>query len=95
MNMPKKISQHLTIEKISEMIEYYQSPYYNWRAIKQKFDMSPNTFLKIMKENNIPLRKKGSTPKSIKYKRRRFPQKLEETFELIEEYLESLISERN
>lgn len=92
--MGKKVSQHLTIEKINEMISFYQSPDYNWREIKSRFGISPNTFLKIMRENDVPLRKKGSK-KLSSGKGSHSPAKLAETFELIDEYIESLVSERN
>ena len=43
--------------------------------------------------DTLSIRKKGS--KRIVKKRHRIPEKLEETYELIEEYLQSLVSERN
>ena len=91
--MGKSLSQYLNTEKIDAMIKYYLSSNYDWRKVKEKFGISANTFLKIMRANNVPIRKKGS--KRIVKKRHRIPEKLEETYELIEEYLQSLVSERN
>ena len=86
-----------THEKIQEMIDYYKSKEYNWKEVKHRYGVSPNTFLKIMKENDVEIRRKGqqkSTSASTgKYRFRN--QELIESIELVEEYLNSLETERN
>ena len=86
-----------TPEKIQEMIDYYKSKEYNWKKVKQLYGVSPNTFLKIMKENDVEIRSKGQQ-KSVfilSSKHRFRSQELVESIELVEEYLTSLRTERN
>jgi len=92
--MAKAISQHLNTEMISDMIKYYKSPQYDWRKVKEKFGISPNTFLKIMRNNGVIIRKRGAKKLTCKA-HNVITGVLEETFELIEEYLDSLASEKN
>ena len=86
-----------TSGKIQEMINYYKSKEYNWKEVKQRFGISPNTFLKIMKENEVEIRSKGQQKSSSAYssKYRFRSQELVESIELVEEYLNSLKTERN
>jgi len=84
-------------EKIQEMIDYYKSKEYSWKEIKQLYGISPNTFLKIMKENDVEIRSKGQQKStSLHSSKHRFrSQELVESIELVEEYLNSLRTERN
>ena len=86
-----------TPEKIQEMIDYYNSKEYNWKEVKQRYGVSPNTFLKIMKENDVEIRSKGQQKLSSSHtsKLRFRSQELIESIGLVEEYLSSLKNERN
>ncbi len=86
-----------TSEKIQGMINYYKSKEYNWKEIKKRYSISPNTFLKIMKDNEVEIRKKGQqkTTSTHSTKHRFRSQELVESIELVEEYLNSLRTERN
>ena len=86
-----------TPEKIQEMIGYYKSKDYNWKEVKQRYGVSPNTFLKIMKENGIKIRNKGQQKSNSKISSKHYFRNPEliESIELVEEYLSSLKTERN
>ncbi|MHA1198906.1 MAG: tyrosine-type recombinase/integrase [Candidatus Heimdallarchaeaceae archaeon] len=94
--MPKDVLYNLDLDKIQEMINFYNSKDYDWTKVKDKFDLSHNTFLKILKNNDIEIRKKGQISKQTNLRNIRLKgPALKETANFLEEFLTSLTSERN
>ncbi|MHA1406017.1 MAG: tyrosine-type recombinase/integrase [Candidatus Heimdallarchaeaceae archaeon] len=89
-------SVEFTLDEIQRMINFYKSKDYDWRKIKELFGVSPNTFLKIIKQNEIKIRKKGQITFKVtrKHKFSFRNVELRKTAKMIGNFSDSLLFEK-